>query len=677
MTKHPTSEVYQRATTAAGLLLWLAACVWLAVSYAWREQLTVAAFVPLVILASMFVQTFRVPSGLKFTHERLTFTLSDAVVLLVACWYGLAPAVFVAAIEGFFTSRRTTHRTSSNAFSAGMMALAAAAAALTLSVVLHYGFREATTGARHTALAVAVAMFVASLVHNVVNVSLLSVLLALRHDQPVVRNCWEKVRWVAPMFFPTGTAATLMYIARQYDMLFAVVIGAPIFLAIHFGHKRYRDAMAARIAFTEKAHRETIEALAVAINAKDKVTHQHVLRVQIYAAGVARLLGCSDEEIEALRAGALLHDIGKIAVPDSILRKPGKLTAAEFAEMKLHTVVGAQILSRVEFPYPVVPVVRHHHERWDGKGYPDGLHGEEIPLTARILSVVDCFDAVREDRQYRKGLSREAAIALIMDGAGTQYDAHVVGTFVTHLPEFEAEIKARSQQPLPTYGIEMAEQLSAAAREVAPAAGLAAQTDAHAHKLSEREMQQLAQLAHAVEGLQTHAEVLVAFTDALRTLVPYDTCAIALVRPEGGDARVAYAAGLHAAALRGHVFSPGDGITGWVLSNLRPFANTDPKLDFPDALAAQFAAYRTLLAVPVEGQRTAYGTLSLYSQTRAAYTMAQQKLLEAAAMILATALAPKPATMVYEPADEQMTAPPVFDTNNKALNTTLGSELTH
>lgn len=123
----------------------------------------------------------------------------------------------------------------------------------------------------------------------------------------------------------------------------------------------------------EKAHRETIEALAVAINAKDEVTHEHVLRVQIYAAGVARILGCNQAEIEALRAGALLHDIGKIAVPDYILNKPGKLTAAEFEKMKTHTIVGGQILARVEFPYPVVPVVRHHHERWDGRGYPDGL----------------------------------------------------------------------------------------------------------------------------------------------------------------------------------------------------------------------------------------------------------------------------------------------------------------
>src|SRR5262249_23899301 len=161
---------------------------------------------------------------------------------------------------------------------------------------------------------------------------------------------------------------------------------------------------------------------AVAINAKDEVPHEHVLRVQIYAAGVARLLGCSDAEVDALKAGALLHDIGKIAVPDYILNKPGKLTAAEFEKMKIHTVVGAQIMERVNFPYPVVPIVRHHHERWDGRGYPDGKAGDQIPLTARILTVVDCFDAVREDRQYRKGMTRDQACAFLRENAGTQFD---------------------------------------------------------------------------------------------------------------------------------------------------------------------------------------------------------------------------------------------------------------
>src|SRR5260370_30484022 len=184
----------------------------------------------------------------------------------------------------------------------------------------------------------------------------------------------------------------------------------------------------------------TIEALAIAIDAKDEVTHDHVRRVQIYATGLARLFGLTDPEVEALRAGALLHDIGKLAVPDYILNKPGPLTPAEFDKMKIHTIVGAEILERVGFPYPVVPVVRHHHERWDGRGYPDRLRGDEIPMTARILTLADCFDAVREDRSYRNAMTRNEAIAMLNEGSGIVFDPNVVRTFLDHLEEFEAEI---------------------------------------------------------------------------------------------------------------------------------------------------------------------------------------------------------------------------------------------
>src|SRR5258708_12895705 len=128
---------------------------------------------------------------------------------------------------------------------------------------------------------------------------------------------------------------------------------------------------------------------------------------------LARKFGLSDAEIEALKAGALLHDIGKLAVPDYILNKPDKLTVAEFDKMKVHTIVGAEILTRVAFPYPVVPVVRHHHERWDGRGYPDGLREYQIPITARILSVVYCFDPVREHRQSRKPMTPAQPLELI------------------------------------------------------------------------------------------------------------------------------------------------------------------------------------------------------------------------------------------------------------------------
>ena len=118
----------------------------------------------------------------------------------------------------------------------------------------------------------------------------------------------------------------------------------------------------------------------------------------------ARNWGSPESELEALRAAALLHDIGKLAVPEHIISKPGKLTPEEFEKMKIHPVVGAEILERVKFPYPVVPIVRSHHEKWDGSGYPDGLKGEDIPIGARILAAVDCLDALASDRQYRKAI---------------------------------------------------------------------------------------------------------------------------------------------------------------------------------------------------------------------------------------------------------------------------------
>jgi putative nucleotidyltransferase with HDIG domain len=390
----------------------------------------------------------------------------------------------------------------------------------------------------------------------------------------------------------------------------------------------------------EKTHRETIEALAVAINAKDEVTHDHVLRVQIYAAGVARALGCARDEIEALKAGALLHDIGKIAVPDYVFTKPGKLTAAEFEKMKIHTIAGAQILSRVEFPYPIVPVVRHHHERWDGNGYPDGLAGEDIPLTARILTVVDSFDAMREDRRYRKGMSRDDAKDLIMKGSGKQYDPRVVHTFITNLPEFEAQISALRGPTLQTFGNEPTEQLSEAARLVPPASGLAEEDD---HIVSEErgsgEMKALCDLAKTVIGASGKDEIIAAFTQTLNSVIPYCTCAITFIDPVTGNSAVTHAVGRHRQDLLGRPIAPGEGVTGWVLANRKPFCNSDPKLDLPAVLIGQSPDYRTLASFPILSNSVMYGVLTVYSSALSEYTKLHQRLIEEAVALMATAIA--------------------------------------
>ena len=169
-------------------------------------------------------------------------------------------------------------------------------------------------------------------------------------------------------------------------------------------------------------HLRTIEALALAIDAKDQTTHEHLERVQVYAVELGKELARDEEHMEAIRAASLLHDIGKLAVPEHIISKPGRLTPEEFEKMKIHLVVGAEILERVQFPYPVVPMVRYHHEKWDGSGYPEGLKGEAIPIGARILSAVDCLDALATDRQYRKALPLDQAIAVVVQEAGRAFD---------------------------------------------------------------------------------------------------------------------------------------------------------------------------------------------------------------------------------------------------------------
>jgi putative nucleotidyltransferase with HDIG domain len=173
-------------------------------------------------------------------------------------------------------------------------------------------------------------------------------------------------------------------------------------------------------------HLRTIEALALAIEAKDQTTHDHLQRVRIYAIEVAKELGMVGTELEALHAAALLHDIGKLAVPEHIISKPGRLTPEEFEKMKIHTVVGAEILERVRFPYPVVPIVRAHHEKWDGSGYPYGLKGAEIPIGARILSAVDYLDALASDRQYRRAMPLDEVMTRLNAESGKSFDPKVV-----------------------------------------------------------------------------------------------------------------------------------------------------------------------------------------------------------------------------------------------------------
>jgi putative nucleotidyltransferase with HDIG domain len=324
--------------------------------------------------------------------------------------------------------------------------------------------------------------------------------------------------------------------------------------------------------------------------------------VQIYAGGMGALFHLSEDEMSALHAGALLHDIGKLAVPDHILNKPGTLTPAEFDRMKIHTTVGAQILERVNFPYPVAPIVLHHHERWDGLGYPEGLRGEQIPVTARILAVVDTFDTVREDRPYRRGMTRDEASALIRRGAGTHFDPTVVEMFMRHLPRFEAEITAAgldtpgfTQEECDLRGLvgggTMASSVmhgeendngqgitGALAYPSQPQPAYLDQIrDAH------REVYALYEIARTFGSSLNVQDIVTITVNKVGNVVPFDTCAVYLYDEQKGYATIAHTAGRNADRLQQRTISIGEGVTGFVLANRYPVSRFDPMLDFEES----------------------------------------------------------------------------------------------
>jgi diguanylate cyclase (GGDEF)-like protein/putative nucleotidyltransferase with HDIG domain len=384
-----------------------------------------------------------------------------------------------------------------------------------------------------------------------------------------------------------------------------------------------------------RIHFATAEALATAIDAKDQTTHCHVRRLQIYAVGLGEVLGLSKSEIVALTAGALLHDIGKLAVPAHIINKPGRLTPAEFDKMKIHTSVGAQILSRVNFPYPVTPIVRHHHEQWDGLGYPDGLKAEQIPITARVISVVDCFDSVREDRPFRRGMTRDEAIALLLRGSGNHFDPRVVESFIKHLPRFESQITAAGlpQQP-PTK--EVSEPFALTEMDMAQTRERGCYIAYDQIKSAHQEVYALYEIARTFGSsldVRNTVEVLV---DKVGHVVPFDTCVVYLHDEVKGYATPAHVAGRNAQILATKCVAPGEGVTGFALANRSPINQLHPSLDFAGLDIER--EYRSMAALPLFKEETVLGALSVYSVELEQYTDDHMRLLETVTRLASDAL---------------------------------------
>jgi putative nucleotidyltransferase with HDIG domain len=563
---------------------------------------------------------------LKIPGIPANFTISDTFTITAAVLFGPAAGTVAVALDCLIISYRLlraglpVHRV---AFNATAPSLAMWSAAHILSA-LGWAVPFANVPSPPVRLVLLLVVFVASYFALNTGSIALAVALEKRLSPFAVWRAHFLGLWLT--YFGGGATAGLVmllkYTSTSSLALLAVLVPLPLVLYYAFKEAMGRlDDRLHHLADLNAVYFSTIEALAQSIDAKDPFTHGHIRRVQMYALRLARELGVTAEgELKAIEAAALLHDMGKVGVPEYILNKPAKLTAAEYEKVKLHAGLGANILSSIEFPYPVVPIVRHHHERWDGCGYPDGLKGTEIPLGARILAVADCFDALTSDRPYRPRLSEAAAVDLLMSERGRSYDPTVVDAFIRTY----RDVAIHEATPVVT-----ADTLDAIGRafHAAPVSADLRSGTTYDNDVAMAFFDLGAALAAAV----TVNEVGRTVWDCVRRVVPASSCVLYLSDAAGDTLKPAFAAGENAAVLSAVRMPIGRKLTGWVAANRSTMVNADALLDVGDLADALDPPLHSCLSSPlVAGDRT-LGAITLYSTHTATFADHHGQLVEAVA----------------------------------------------
>jgi putative nucleotidyltransferase with HDIG domain len=423
----------------------------------------------------------------------------------------------------------------------------------------------------------------------------------------MIRSVWRtSYLWALPYYLLGAAIAGIFEVAQRRLGWQTSMLVIPATYIVYRSYRLYLDRLEDKRKHAEETaalHLRTIESLALAIEAKDHTTHDHLQRVQVYAVEIGKDLRLSETELQAIRAASVLHDIGKIAVPEHIICKPGKLTPEEFGKMKIHPVVGAEILARAQFPYPVVPIVRSHHEKWDGSGYPDGLKGEEIPIGARILSAVDCLDALASDRQYRRALPLGKAMEMVAEQSGKAFDPAVVELLQKRYVELEQ--LARSTQ-METFSLSTDINVE---RGAAPDAGFEEAADhapLHAVPASANaDWTTLVELIQGLTGILSRQEVLSILAGRLQEILPCDC--LAFYARHDSTLIPEYAAGTHIETLSRLKVPMGHGLSGWVAANGRSILNGNPSVD-----SSSLIGLRSALAIPLEGEDDVAGVLTLF-----------------------------------------------------------------
>jgi diguanylate cyclase (GGDEF)-like protein/putative nucleotidyltransferase with HDIG domain len=524
-------------------------------------------------------------------------------------------------------------------------------------------------------------LLLAAGVYFLMNTIPVAAIIALTEGKRLSKTWSECYFWSFPYYLVGAAIAGLLRLVSWetavlvFPILYLVYRSYRLYLSRLDAEKEHVREEREHIGEMDALHLRTIKALALAIEAKDCTTYEHLRRVGVYAMEIGKELGVGQTDLQALQAASLLHDIGKLAVPEHIISKPGRLTPFEFEKMKTHPQIGADILAQIEFPYPVVPIVKSHHEKWDGSGYPLGLKEKDIPVGARILAIVDCFDALTSDRQYRRAMSIEDALAYMVEQSGKSFDPEIVEILVRRHRELEDLVRAEPLQDkrLSKYLMSAGGHTPATGFETGERRDSAANPDFLSSIAAARqEAQVLFELTHELGNSLSLDETLSVLALRLKPMCPYDCIAIYVLRdnvlvPE-------YISGENFQLFASLRIQVGEGLSGWVAQNVRPIVNGNPSVE-PGYVTdpARFTPLQSALAVPLEGLNGMLGVLTLYSLRREAFTSDHLRILSAVTTKIALSIEN---ALKYRQAETCATTDALTDLPNaRSLFLQLDSEL--
>ncbi len=585
-----------------------------------ENQLRFACFFGVALAASLF--KVRLPGIEATMSANFLFILvgildlSYPETLLMGCFGGLVQSIW---------QSKPRPRLTQILFNFANLSISITAA----NLVFH------SKAASHLGLGWPLLLVSASTTYFAINTMSVSGIISLTQKRNPLLVWKECYLWSFPYYLLGAMiAGGISLINRAFGWQFAILV-LPLVYWMYRSYRIYLDRLEAEKKHTEEIadlHLRTIEALSLAIEAKDHSTHDHLRRVQTYAVQLGKDLGLTDAELNALRAASMLHDIGKLAVPEQILSKPGRLTPEEFDRMKIHPIVGAEILDRVQFPYPVVPIVRSHHEKWDGTGYPYGLKREAIPIGARILSVVDCFDALTSERPYRRAMSADEAMKHLVSEIDTSFDPRVVAAIEKRYVELEEGVRRSetTKSPFPT--------VTNSNRSVAPSAGFADVPNAAEVRATSflasivsarQEAQLLFELAQTLGNSLSLRETLSVVAIRLKEMIPYDLIVFYVCQDQKLVPR--YVHGVDYDLFRSLEMPIGQGISGWVAQNKKPIINGDPMAESKHlGDPTRVSVLRSTLSIPLQGRDGVAGVLTLYLKEKQAFTKDHLRMLMAA-----------------------------------------------